>query len=92
MTGDPERVTCHRLCFVMVSRHLVMLAMQSLDMLYYVMCFLNLPVTSDPKRVSVTGFALSCCSVPRLRVPRAATTSNPEIGLRYLGFGTWAYF
>ena len=45
MTGDPKRVTCHRLCFVMVSRHLVMLAMQSSDMLYYGMCFPNLPVT-----------------------------------------------
>ena len=33
----------------------------------------------------VTGFALSCCSVPRLRVPMAATTSNPEMRLRYLG-------
>ena len=52
VTGDPKRVTCHRLCFVMVSRHLVMLALQSLDMLYCVMCFPNLPVTRDPKRVT----------------------------------------
>jgi len=52
VTGDSKRVTCHRLFFVMVSRHLVMLAMLSLDMLYYVMCFPNLPVTSDPKRVT----------------------------------------
>ena len=52
MTGDPFRVTCHRLFFVMVSRHLVMLAMLSLDMLFYVMCFPKLPVISDPKRVT----------------------------------------
>ena len=51
VTGDPRRVTCHRLCFVMVSRHLVMLAMQSFDMLYYVLCFPKHPVTSDSKRV-----------------------------------------
>ena len=29
-----------------------MLAMQSFDMLYYVMCFPKLLVTSDPKRVT----------------------------------------
>ncbi len=34
----------------------VMLAMLSLDMLYYVMCFPNQPVTSDPKRVTCHRF------------------------------------
>ena len=52
MTGDHKTVTCHRLFFVMVSRHLVMVAMLSVDLLHYVMCFPRLPVTGDHKPVT----------------------------------------
>ena len=72
MTGDHKMVTCHRLFFVMVSPHLVMLAMLSLDLLYYVMCFPNLPVTSETKRVTchrlcfvmLLGYAVLCYVLP----------------------------
>ena len=52
MTGDHKEVTCHRLFFVMVSRHLVMLAMLSLDLLHYVFCLPGLPVTGDHNPVT----------------------------------------